>query len=100
VKRSRVYEFQNFFINITLHEDLFSSQDPVPAGLVTPGVPIKSVIPSPPQKRRRLAIDRNIQLDADVIRRNVNTEGRDTLRERVRNKHILFYTLLCLSAKF
>ena len=79
---------------------VFSSQDPVPTGLATPGVPIKTVIPSPPQKRRRLAIDRNIQLDADVIRRNVNTERRETLRERVRNKHILFYVLLCLSTKF
>ena len=64
-------------------------QVPVPTGLVTPGVPIKTVIPSPPKKKRRLAIDRILQLDADVIRRNVNTEGRETLRERVRNKHAM-----------
>ena len=64
-------------------------QVPVPTGLVTPGVPIKTVIPSPPKKKRRLAIDRILQLDADVIRRNVNTEGRETLRERVRNKHVM-----------
>lgn len=90
----RVSEFQTFFISSSLHKLVFSSQVPVPTGLVTPAVPIKTVIPSPPQKRRRLAIDRNTQLDAGVIRRNVNTEGRETLREQVRNKHTLFYVLL------
>lgn len=87
----RVSEFQNFSISITLYVLAFSSQVPVPTGLVTPGVPITTVTPSPPQKRRRLAIDRNIQIDADVIRRNVDTEGRETLRERVRNATIILF---------
>ena len=79
----RLSECQNFSLYLFF-------QVPVPTGLVTPGVPIKTtVIPSPPRKKRRLAIDRILQLDADVIRRNVNTEGRETLRERVRNKHVM-----------
>ena len=93
----RVSEFQTFFISSSLHKLVFSSQVPVPTGLVTPVVPIKTVIPSPPQKRRRLAIDRNTQLDAGVIRRNVNTEGRETLREQVRNNQPCF-TSCCFNA--
>ncbi|KAL9983334.1 hypothetical protein ACROYT_G005488 [Oculina patagonica] len=64
-------------------------QAAVPTGLATPGVPITTATPSPPKKRRRLAIDRNTKMDADVIRQNMDTEGQDTLCERSLDEHPL-----------
>ena len=60
-----------------------SLQFAVPTGLVTPGVPITTVTPSPPRKRRRMPIDQNTKLRDDVIKHNVDTGGLETLCERV-----------------
>ncbi|CAH3129112.1 unnamed protein product [Porites lobata] len=61
----------------------------VPQGFVTPGGVVVTTTPSPPKKRRRMAIDNVITLSKEVMKRNVDTGGRETLSERKLDEHYL-----------
>ncbi|CAH3183653.1 unnamed protein product [Porites evermanni] len=61
----------------------------VPQGFVTPGGVVVTTTPSPPKKRRRMAIDNVITLSKEVIKRNFDTGGRETLSERKLDEHYL-----------
>lgn len=65
------------------NDKFFPLQLAVPQGFVTPGRAVVTTTPSPPKKRRRMAIDNVITLSNEVIKRNVDTGGRETLSERV-----------------
>ena len=66
-----------------MNAKFFALQLAVPQGFVTPWRAVVTTTPSPPKKRRRMAIDNVIKLSNEVIKRNVDTEGRETLSERV-----------------
>ena len=65
-----------------MNDKFFALQLAVPQGFVTPGRAVVTTTPSPP-KKRRMAIDNVIKLSNEVIKRNVDTKGRETLSERV-----------------
>lgn len=66
-----------------MNDKFFPLQLAVPQGFVTPGRVVVTTTPSPPKKRRRMAIDNVITLSKEVMKRNVDTGGRETLSERV-----------------
>ena len=80
------YRFLNSLNNYINKLSLLPSQLAVPVGYATPGAPVIPAIPPPPKKKRKMPIDAMTQLRSDVIKRNVDSGGRETLCERVSSR--------------